>query len=290
MPGRLFASAAALLLSALVLAGEARAWGAAGHAIVAEIAQRRLQPATKARIRDLLGGDVSLASISNWADTLALTGAHTRRWHFVNIPVGAGGYDPARDCRATAQGDCIVAAIGRAVETLSNAAAGRPRRAEALKLLVHLVADLHQPLHCTERDGDAGGATLAVTFFGTPSTLHQAWDVGLIERASYDWGDHVRQITAWLVKQDAAALVQGEPAQWAWETHRVAVEAAYGGLTDTDLGEAYQARNLPVVHRQLGLAGLRLARLLDEALSAGSRSRSRSHPRPRQAATRCPLG
>lgn len=279
MPRLALASPVALLFSALVLACEVHAWGASGHAIVAEIAQRRLDPAVKRQIQDLLGADVSLASISNWADTLAMTAPQTRRWHYVNIPVGASGYDAGRDCKKTAEGDCIVAAIGRAQATLADRSAPRQQRAQALKLLVHLVADIHQPLHCAERDGDAGGARLAVTFFGSASTLHQVWDIGLLEKASYDWGEHVGQIAELMANDKAGSMTQGSPAQWAWETHLVAVTAAYGHLSEKALDKEYQARNLPVVHRQLGLAGLRLAKLLNETLAISSRAGVQPRPR-----------
>jgi hypothetical protein len=151
----------------------------------------------------------------------------------------------------------------------------RKQRVDALKLLVHLVADIHQPLHCAERDGDAGGSQLAVTFFGSATTLHLVWDFGILERASYDWGEHVGQITGQLAEDSTGSvngIARSTPAQWAWETHRVAVEAAYGGLSGTALDEDYQARSLSVVQRQLGLAGLRLAQLLHEALGSPSRT------------------
>jgi len=101
----------ALLLAVGTPHHPAGAWGSAGHSIVAEIAQRRLEPAVLEKIKVLLGGEHSLASVSNWADTVALMRPQTRNWHFVNIPLGASGYDSMRDCRETAGGDCIVQAI-----------------------------------------------------------------------------------------------------------------------------------------------------------------------------------
>jgi S1/P1 Nuclease len=255
------------LLLAVAQPQQAGAWGASGHAIVAEIAQRRLEPAVLKKIRVLLGGGRSLASIANWADTIALTRPETRNWHFVNIPVGATGYDPARDCGDTPSGDCIVNAIARSRATLANVRAPRLKRAEALKFLVHLVGDIHQPLHCAERDHDAGANTLIVTFLGNRTSLHLLWDVGLIEKRTYDWGELADRIEQdWIATRKVVELARGGPADWAWQTHRAAVEVAYALPEDLQLAQPYFDRSFPTVERQLALAGVRLARLLNEAL------------------------
>lgn len=264
-PSRLLALALAALLLALP-ARPALAWGTAGHAIVAELAQRHLDPAVREKIRALLGGDASLASIAAWADTVALARPETRNWHFVNIPLDAGGYEAARDCLPAPGGDCIVAALARLRATLADPAAALAARAEALKFVVHLVADIHQPLHCAQRAGDAGGTTLMVSFFGARMSLHAVWDVGLIERRSYDWGEIVRLLERTrLAAGDLAERSGGEPAAWAEECHQRAA-AAYAVPESLELGQDYFDRAMPVVEEQLALAGMRLARLLNEAL------------------------
>src|SRR5262245_59589404 len=99
---------------------EAASWGASGHSIIAEIAQRRLDPQAARRIRELLGDNVSLASIASWADDLTMSRPDTANWHFVNIPYDAASYDPERDCKATARGDCVINAIARARALLAD--------------------------------------------------------------------------------------------------------------------------------------------------------------------------
>src|SRR5262245_48593697 len=128
----------------------ALAWGASGHAIVAEIAQRHLPSSTQRRLSALLGPNRSLASVAICADTQAVLRPATRRWHFVNIPVGSAGFDPARDCKDHLEGDCLVAAVDRVQRTLANRRGTAPERLDALRYLVHFVADAHQPLHCAE--------------------------------------------------------------------------------------------------------------------------------------------
>jgi hypothetical protein len=289
---------------ALLIAGRAHAWGAAGHAIVAEIAQRRLESGVMRRIGRLLGGNVSLAAVASWADTIQTERPETVNWHFTNIPVGAAGYDAARDCAQTPHGDCIVNALDRARATLADRRAPEAQRAEALKFVIHLVGDIHQPLHCATRNGDAGGATVPVRWFGKDMSLHIVWDVSIIERQTYDWGDHVARlerdwIAAGRLDHDQFGHDQfdhdqfghdqlghdqlghdqlghdqlghdqlGTPADWAWQSHRAAVDAAYALPAETDLGDAYYALSRPVVERQLALAGVRLAQVLNRALSA----------------------
>jgi len=255
------------LVLTLIPVREAVAWGAAGHSIIAEIAQRRLDPVALQRIKDLLGGEVSLASVANLADTIAVARPETRNWHFVNIPVGATSYDPDRDCAASPHGDCIVKAIARFRAVLADASKPKAERAAALVFLVHLVGDIHQPLHCAERNHDAGASTLKVTFFGSAMSLHLVWDVGLIEKRTYDWGDYANHLERdWLAGQDVAQLARGEPADWAWQSHQAAVDVAYALPEDLNLGDGYVERSRATVDRQLALAGIRLARLLNEVL------------------------
>jgi hypothetical protein len=245
----------------------AAGWGSRGHSIVAEIAQRRLEPSAQQKVKELLGADVSLASIASWADEIRLLRPDTYNWHFVDIPYEANGFDPARDCKATPKGDCVVNGIQRLRQTLIDPSKGKRDRAEALMFLVHFVGDIHQPLHCAERNGDKGGNQVAVTFFGQNSNLHKVWDFGLIDRRTLDWSEYVMYLEQnWLPGHDVADLEGGEPADWAWEAHQAAVNVAYALPGDLMLAEEYYEKSLPTVDRQLALAGVRLARLLNEAL------------------------
>jgi hypothetical protein len=143
----------------------------------------------------------------------------------------------------------------------------KTERSKALKYLVHLIADAHQPLHCAERDGDAGGSLLKLNYFGTPYSLHQVWDFAMLDRATYDWGEHVRQAEAWLQGQDLSALAGGTPRMWIIESHRLAA-IAYDIPSDLDLREAYNDKALLIARQQLAKAGVRLATLLTQALGS----------------------
>jgi hypothetical protein len=272
--------AAALCLAPL---DQALAWGQEGHSIVAEIAQRRLSKAALREVDTLLGSELpglqgaqfALASIASWPDDYrADHHDETRGWHFVDIHYDRDRYDAARDCMTDEKyGDCIVNELARARAMLSDCAKSDADRAMALKFVVHFIGDLHQPLHATTRknpdtgEDDRGGNDIEVTFLGEKSNLHKVWDTGLIMHKVYDWGEYVRQLeTKWLPGKDVAALQAGEPVQWAEDAHKAGQLVIYNFRPDRVLDEEYFRDSIAVVDRQLGLAGVRLARVLNEAL------------------------
>lgn len=248
----------ALLVAALALVpSQGFGWGRDGHSVVANLAQSRLSPAARRGVAALLHG-ATLASVSTYADNYRNNHPETARWHFVNIPLGDGHYNPARDCTPSPEGDCIIAAIERFSAILANPSPPQDERAEALKFLVHFVADLHQPLHAANKN-DRGGNDTQVTFFGEPTNLHAVWDYGLMEHTGFT-------VTAWTDLLNRSGLSgdgRGTPVQWAEESVRVAAQHAYLLPTNRELGQAYFDANLPVLKQQLFRGGVRLAALLN---------------------------
>jgi hypothetical protein len=259
---------------------QAYGWGQEGHSIIAEIAQHRLNDKTLRTVQKLIGQNVSLASVASWADDYRSGHPDTGGWHFVNIPDDRATYDPAVDC---VKGNCVVDAIARFVKVLADCANSMEERQQALKFVVHFVGDIHQPLHSSDRwDGytgrdyegnnlpgkdDLGGNTIKVTFFGTDTNLHAVWDTGLIMHTVYNWGAYVGRLeTGWLAQRDVTDLSGGTPIDWAVEAHKFGHEIAYKYPDDGILGLEYLHKSQPVVDRQLALAGVRLARLLNETL------------------------
>jgi hypothetical protein len=270
---------ALVTLLVLLPLGQALGWGQEGHSIVAEIAQRRLDQATLAKIANLLKLDtpehqapVSLASIASWADDYTAEHPETAGWHFVNIPDDRSTYRPDVDCK---NGNCVVDAINRFKAILADCSKTPQERKDALKFLVHFVGDIHQPLHATHRIDpytridDQGGNKIQVFFFGTPMTLHQVWDTGIIMRTVHAWGTYVSRLeNSWFPGRDVSSLQGGSPAEWAMEAHRLAHDVAYDFPDGGVLGTQYLAKSVPVVDRQLALAGIRLAKLLKEAMAS----------------------
>jgi hypothetical protein len=266
----------------LCAAGQANAWGPEGHAIVAEIAQRHLSDKARARIAGILGPGVSLASVASWADDVRPSRPETYNWHFVDIPLAASTYDAARDCKPdAARGDCIVAAVARLRREVAVPGMPTLKRRAALRFLVHFIGDLHQPLHALLEE--KGGNGIPVKFFSQPSlafgaapkestNLHAVWDSGLIRRCVWSWNAYVDRLQyVWLPGKDRTSLARGTPVQWAEEAHKAARDMVFGVEKGADLGDDYVSRAVPVLDRQLAVAGLRLARVLNEAFGAAPR-------------------
>ena len=237
------------------------AWFELGHRVVARIAQRRLTPAAAAALRDILSGQ-DIADASLWADQVRGQRRDTGPLHYVNIPLEATAYDSATQCPE----GCIISAIAADRRILADPAAGPIERAEALRFLIHLIGDLHQPLHVSNNE-DKGGNQTEVQFFGRGSNLHKVWDGQLIEQLTTDPNQYLEHLTQQMGSLDLAAFEQGTVVDWAMEGHRIAVESAYRIPRNRHLSDTYEQANLPIVDLAIIKAGVRLAKLLNDALA-----------------------
>jgi hypothetical protein len=237
-------------------------WYDLGHRIVADIAERRLTPEAARAVRDILGGQ-RMSDASVWADNIKQYRHDADPLHYVNIPLGATSYDSTRDCPA---GKCIVAAIARDRRVLADNAASPLDRAEALRFLIHFLGDLHQPLHVAD-DGDRGGNRRVVWLEGDSMNLHQVWDGELLYHVGMDEATYLPRLERKMDTMDLAAIERGTVVEWAMEGHRLAVEHAYKVPPNGHLATAYVEENKPLIDHALIAAGVRLAKLLNEALA-----------------------
>jgi nuclease S1 len=240
------------------------AWGEKAHRIIAALAWFKLKDEYKAKVRELLGEKTSdpngpLVAIATWADLRATQYPDERKWHFVDIPLSASAYDEKRDC---ADKNCILAKLDQKKVEL-QLSRNRQTRIDALKYIVHLVGDLHQPLHCTDNN-DSAGNRVQVKFFGKVTNLHKLWDSDMIERTG-------------LSEEQYVSKLKGIPtsrgnwfADWANDSHTIARKYVYVMSRDIELGQAYYKTNLPVLDRQLATAAEKLAQVLEDALTPPS--------------------
>ena len=137
--------ALATALIFLFCSSQAWAWGSEGHRIIAEIAEQYLEPGPAREVRGLLAIEnaMSLAEVSNWTDEIRGQRRDTAPWHFVDIPIGASAYDPARDCP---RGNCVVGKIDQFIAELRDQSLPPGQRLEALKFVVHFIGDVHQDM------------------------------------------------------------------------------------------------------------------------------------------------
>jgi len=268
----------------------ALAWGPQGHRTIGAIADRLLTPAAHAAVAQLLAADLdrfgnpsgrsTLEAVSVWADEIRGTAQDEPRWHYDNRPVC--GPLPPRE-QYCPSGDCNSAQLERLIAVLGDPRAGPRARNEALKWVVHLLGDLHQPLHAAD-NGDAGGNRVAVALAGVHTrgreNLHRAWDGELVSLALRTRG-HQRppgdiDALALEARSLAATAGQGAPASWASESNHLARNVAYQypgfvcGRVPPNivlLDRAYQEEAESIIRERLLLAGGRLARLLNERLT-----------------------
>ena len=252
----LHCAALALWFAAALLSGKAHAWGPVGHQTVAMAARAQLTPEALSRLQELMALEpaATLADIATWADEHR--SPETAPWHYVNFPVGDCNYRPARDCP---DGQCIVAALDAQLQTLSSTAPP-PERLQALKWVVHLVADLHQPLHAGMLE-DRGGNRYQLQFLLRWSNLHALWDSGLI----HHMGEDAPTLAARLARQfwpSAPGSLSVRAA--AEESCRIARKPGF--YPPGTVGQEYISTYTPIVEQRLWLASVRLAALLNRAL------------------------
>ena len=241
------------------------AWGAQGHEIIATIAAQQLAPGARAQVAKLLGTPAMLIHDANWADEVRDQRPETGRWHYVDIPLGAQGYVAARHCPS---GQCVVAQIVSARQVLANQRLPAARRAEALRFLIHFVADLHQPLHAADNQ-DRGGNDIRISLQGRRTNLHQLWDTRVVEAMGRDATRIAGSIMTSVSPAQRKTLQAGTPVAWANESHRIARDNIYPmveGRRSLRLSNDYLRREIPATRQQLAKAGLRLAWLLNDTL------------------------
>jgi hypothetical protein len=284
---------AALCLSAARPAG---AWGDEGHEIVGLIAEHYLTPSVRARIQALLATDDSgltardIAHEATWADKYRDSDRDgskrryygTRKWHFVDLELD--GVDLNRACNGRPalpygmpasrgpEDDCIVDKIEEFRAELRSPRTDPRERLLALQFLLHLVGDLHQPLHAAD-DHDQGGNREIVSAPGIGTeNLHHDWDTEFVARLGAGDTDIADHLIARITDAKRRQWLRGTTVDWALESFSVAKTHAYGllpaprGPHEYQLPESYVLDAIGITADQLSEAGVRLAFILNQAL------------------------
>ena len=255
-----------LLLALLGMSLPAEAWGPLGHRVSAEIAQHHLRPQTLHRVQEILGSE-DLAQASTWPDEMRSSPEpfwqhEASAFHYVTVPLGQS-YEQVG---APPQGDAVTA-LARFARTLRDPKASREEKALALRFAVHIIGDLHQPLHAGYGT-DHGGNDVKVFWFEHPTNLHAVWDSELLLHKGLAY----TELATWLLRGETAAQVKAarsaDPLLWIAEDVALR-DALYPAVTH--LGYDYEFVNEPLAEHRLWLAGIRIATYLDEAFSASYR-------------------
>jgi len=240
-------------------------WWAEGHRIIAVIAEQRLNPKAGRAVAAILPAGQTLESVASWADDIREGREETAAWHYIDIPTTAVRGDWRPYCPETG---CVMTALPKMIQLLGAKDVSRQQRDEALRFVVHLIADMHEPLHAGDRH-DRGGNLTKVTFDGHRLKLHTLWDGKLMEA----WFQRDPAAEASLLRgapeKERAALAAGSIEDWVWQSQAAARDAVYGPLDRcqcSTLNEDYLRQAIPVLRLQLLRAGERLGRVLNETL------------------------
>lgn len=256
-----------ILISLLagVCALNAFGWGQKGHDTVANIAERHFTAATADSVSRLLDG-MSPVYWANWLDNASHTPryAYSKTWHYKNIDA-----DQDYDQVAPAPNGDIITALRAQIAVLADSTAADSTKALALKMVIHLVGDMHQPMHMGHKS-DLGGNRSQVRFFNSGTNLHSVWDTKLPEAAhawTYtEWTDQLDRLSP----ERVALIEQGTLDDWAKESWRTATTIYEAFPAGSQISYNEIATWTPTVEQQLLKAGLRLALVLNSIFDPAS--------------------
>ena len=252
-----------ILLLAVTFSGNLFAWGMTGHRVIAQIAEQNLTKKAKKQVNKALEG-YPMAYWSNWADNIKSDEtdkwSHTHVWHYVNIPGDLPKQQFIEEVKNVKQ-DNVYSEISKLSETIKSKISTIEEKRFALYFLIHLVGDLHQPMH-VGREADLGGNKINVSWFNTPTNIHSVWDSRLIDYEKYSYTEYARILNV-LTKKEKKNLQKGKLEDWLFETYEIANEIYATTEKDDKLSFKYPYKYKSTVELQMQRAGLRLAALLN---------------------------
>ena len=239
-------------------------WGMTGHRVVGEIAESYLTPQAKKAIKEILGNE-SLAMAANWADFIKSDSnySYLSPWHYVNLKGGLS-HDEVINILKPDTGVNLYAKMNFLIRELKKKNLEKDKKVMYLRLLIHMVGDLHQPLHVGGRPEDLGGNRVRVLWFNDSTNLHSVWDEKLPEfqKLSYtEWSNAINHTT----KQQRTNWQKGPIAEWFFESYQLA-QGIYAEITKPfqRLSYRYDFDHVATVDQQLLKGGVRLAGLLNQ--------------------------
>jgi hypothetical protein len=242
-------------------AAPAFAWGQTGHRVTGAIAERYLSGVARAKVQLLLGTE-SLAQAATWPDDMRSDPAEfwqktASPFHYVTVPAGsthaATGAPP--------EGDAVTA-LERFAAVLRDPNASAADKRTALRFTIHIVGDVHQPLHAG-RPGDRGGNNVRVTWFGDQTNLHSVWDSGMIDSRQLSHSELADWLAGSITPEQVVAWSNPDPEAWIAESVTLR-ETLYPA--DPKLSYAYAYRHGSALDGRLARGGVRIAAWLNRIL------------------------
>jgi hypothetical protein len=269
MKSRLLIAAA---VAASLIPTPALAWGKTGHRVVAAIADTQLSGLARAHVEEILGPGETLDEAANWPDEMrSAPGEFWQKtatpWHYVTL--SGIVYD-----HAPPEGDALEA-LNRFSKTLQDPNASLADKRTALRFVVHIVGDLHQPLH-NGKCCDRGGNDVKVTWFGKPTNLHAAWDSQLVDEEQLSFTELAEKLKRHISNSDVIKWWDINPRDWISESAEIrdtlyppparpknGEKLKKGHPLLPDLSYGYVYKYTPLMERRLSQGGVRLAAYLN---------------------------
>ncbi|RZK41244.1 MAG: S1/P1 Nuclease [Pedobacter sp.] len=244
----------------------AGAWGVIGHRVVGEVADKYINAKTRKAIQQILGHE-SLAMSANWADFIKSDTSYNylNNWHYVNLPANLSKQQVFSFLDEQKEPN-IYNKIGEMIATLKNPKSTADQKKLALRMVIHLVGDLHQPMH-TARKEDLGGNRVYVTWFGEKSNLHRVWDESLIDFQQLSYTEYTKAINY----PSPAAFTTWQKSSLkdcVYESYEICNKIYATGIKNDDkLSYKYNFDWIETVNQQLLKGGIRLAKVLNDIYS-----------------------
>lgn len=247
-----------LIFSTQVFADD---WGKTGHRVVGEIAQKYLTEKTAIAVSDLLDGH-SLAFVANYGDDIKSEPEMRKKydaWHYVNFPFDKTYETHPKD---TKNGD-IIQAIDTCIEVLKSKKSSREDKVFHLKMLIHFIGDLHQPLHVGIGE-DRGGNRVRVTWFRDQTNLHTVWDSKMLDSYQMSYTEIAANADV-LSQREFNRIKKGGHRDWMNDSRELTKEIyAYHEKHGNELEYRYMYDFMDISRSQLQKGGIRLAKVLNE--------------------------
>lgn len=233
-------------------------WGKTGHRVVGEIAEKYLDRKAKRAVSELLDGH-TLAFVGPFGDDIKSDRKYDsfKPWHYVNFPFG----DRYESYSKSEDGD-IIRGINTCVDVLKNKNSSKEDKTFYLKMLVHFLGDLHQPLHIGILD-DKGGNDFQVRWFGSGTNLHTVWDSQMLDSYGMSYTEVAVNADV-LSKQEVEAIKSGTVLDWMYESRALCEDIYENSTIGENLGYNYMYKYMDTVRFQLQKGGIRLASLLND--------------------------
>jgi hypothetical protein len=242
-----------LIVAAIGLSASLISWGFKGHRAVATIAEKHLTPNTAKVVQSYLKGE-TIATVSTWADENR--DKTTAPWHYLNLPLGLN-HEQFVDAVSKQGSDNVYSAILKVKAVLKDNASTVNQKNEALKYLIHLVGDAHQPMHVSRKE-DKGGNTIQLQFDGKGTNLHALWDSRLIDHEGLGENDIVKQYD-WANDAQIKKWQADSPMEWLWESYQISTELYADIKPGESIDEEYYKKYIKTIHLRIDQAGIRLA-------------------------------